>query len=492
MSVWKTIAESGQKFLESSTIHGLAYISISKSVFAKTIWFIFVVIGFLTAGYIIFRNFTSFLQAPIVTSLETLPISDLTFPEVTICPPAHSNTALNYDLEVTAATTLDNKTRDELLTFATNEIFKPYHDAVIEWNRWVTQAEDIRQMFRGTKTVSEVRYFRPKRESSYKLICISRVTGLKGATETPLFGKVYDKDHPFNEKEYFSKIEYFNYTIIVPSGVKNDSVLVVEIEYDTVKQGVDQRAKDEISIVYKGLQPSQKTYYRTGKGKEIIRYKIDQEAENVLLILYKRFIPINSRRRWKNKRETGFRLQWSVSTQINDENVKVETLFLKQNTLFISWINLFGHLKNLLGFSSDKIMETVQSFKNNDIINNQIKCETVTDDYIIEIMNEVKHRYISNDIPMEHSIIDSMKENDWVSAFDMFVIISKSCSPRDYFTFNWEITLNSFYDNLLRKASKWMIIHTSYNMYNLFNQNLETFVKLDLKRETAGRKYLTS
>ena len=40
-------------------------------------------------------------ESPITTNVETLPISEVVFPKVTICPPEGSNTALNYDTMMT-------------------------------------------------------------------------------------------------------------------------------------------------------------------------------------------------------------------------------------------------------------------------------------------------------------------------------------------------------------------------------------------------------
>ena len=85
-------------FLETSTIHGLAYISNVPSKTGKVIWLTIVVAGFCTSGYLINDSFKEWDETPVSTSISTHPIANLPLPIITICPPEQSNTALNVDL----------------------------------------------------------------------------------------------------------------------------------------------------------------------------------------------------------------------------------------------------------------------------------------------------------------------------------------------------------------------------------------------------------
>ena len=87
-----------QSFLENSTIHGLQYIASEKQGIAKLLWVLIVFTGFTVAGFLIFDSAKSWEESPISTSVETLPISQVQFPVVTVCPPLGSNTALNPDI----------------------------------------------------------------------------------------------------------------------------------------------------------------------------------------------------------------------------------------------------------------------------------------------------------------------------------------------------------------------------------------------------------
>ena len=91
------IMEGIKTFLESSTVHGLSYISTTRK-HARLFWILTVLAGFSTAGYLIQQSFQSWAQSPVSTTVETLPISEITFPKITVCPPRNTFTDLNYDL----------------------------------------------------------------------------------------------------------------------------------------------------------------------------------------------------------------------------------------------------------------------------------------------------------------------------------------------------------------------------------------------------------
>ena len=79
--------EALQEFLESSTIHGLIYISTSRNSLIRLIWIVVVISGFITAGLFINNAFLDWEKSPIETSIETFPISEVHFPKIVVCPP---------------------------------------------------------------------------------------------------------------------------------------------------------------------------------------------------------------------------------------------------------------------------------------------------------------------------------------------------------------------------------------------------------------------
>ena len=81
-----------------------------------------VVAGFTGAGVLIYQSCQDWKDNPVSTTIETLPITEITLPKVTVCPPKNTYTNLNYDLIMTKNISLDNETRNEFTFFAMNMI----------------------------------------------------------------------------------------------------------------------------------------------------------------------------------------------------------------------------------------------------------------------------------------------------------------------------------------------------------------------------------
>ena len=108
--MWADIAT----FLNSSTIHGLAYIPNSRRSLGL-FWSCVVITGFGVASYLIEKSYRGWQESPISTSVEVRPISGLTFPNVTVCPPRDTFTILNYILIEAQDRSLDYQTRKHLV-----------------------------------------------------------------------------------------------------------------------------------------------------------------------------------------------------------------------------------------------------------------------------------------------------------------------------------------------------------------------------------------
>ena len=89
------VMDSLKEFLESSTIHGLVYISSARNKTSKVLWLLVVLAGFSVAGYLITSSLQDWEKSPISTTITTHPIREAPFPRVAVCPPKGTNTALN-------------------------------------------------------------------------------------------------------------------------------------------------------------------------------------------------------------------------------------------------------------------------------------------------------------------------------------------------------------------------------------------------------------
>ena len=112
-----------QQFLESSTIHGLVYIS-TESRFTRLFWILVVITGFSIATYMISDAFEGWSEHSIKTTTETRDISEIRFPVVTVCPQNNTFTHLNYDLMNLDNMTMTDETKhkQQFLDIA-NQVF---------------------------------------------------------------------------------------------------------------------------------------------------------------------------------------------------------------------------------------------------------------------------------------------------------------------------------------------------------------------------------
>ena len=131
--------EGVRTFLESSTIHGLTYISTTRK-YARILWILIVLAGFIGASLLIKESFVSWSESPIQTTIESLPISKIRLPKVTVCPPKNTFTDLNYDLVITGNSTLTEDIRDEMFKYA----FQIIEEDSFTLNNWTKLDEKDR------------------------------------------------------------------------------------------------------------------------------------------------------------------------------------------------------------------------------------------------------------------------------------------------------------------------------------------------------------
>ena len=120
-------------YLESTTVHGFAYISTTQK-YVRLFWILTVITGFFGAGYLIKESFDGWEESPVKTTIETLPISEIKFPKVTVCPPKNTFTELNYDLMMTENMTLTDEMRDEMFRYALEVI----NEDILSGSNWTT------------------------------------------------------------------------------------------------------------------------------------------------------------------------------------------------------------------------------------------------------------------------------------------------------------------------------------------------------------------
>ena len=119
-----------REFFDVSTIHGLHHISSSRK-WAKIFWILIVIGGFSGAIMLIHTSFLIWEQSPITTTVETLPISQLTLPNITVCPPMNTSLNLNYDILQSINRSLDLETREKMLEYTIEVIQENFFQEVM-------------------------------------------------------------------------------------------------------------------------------------------------------------------------------------------------------------------------------------------------------------------------------------------------------------------------------------------------------------------------
>ena len=196
--------ETIKHFLESSTIHGLSYISETRKL-VRIFWILVVAGGFSGAAYLIHRSFKDWSDNPISTTIVSLPIKNITYPKVTVCPPKNTYTNLNYDLMMTENMTLDINTRNELRDFAVEMLWD------LSFNETMANLEKIKDKDRYLnwfKGFTEINL--PHYDTEHGLQYDIKTSATSGSLSTQVSMDYKDVD------------KYFNYTITFYPPLKNN------------------------------------------------------------------------------------------------------------------------------------------------------------------------------------------------------------------------------------------------------------------------------
>ncbi|XP_023327209.1 uncharacterized protein LOC111700511 [Eurytemora carolleeae] len=86
------------EYCDSSSIHGLSYLTPKRSALTRSVWFILILLGFGAAYYILSVFAKEWYGDPIVIESNTLLTDDVPLPAVILCPP-NTNTKFDAALE---------------------------------------------------------------------------------------------------------------------------------------------------------------------------------------------------------------------------------------------------------------------------------------------------------------------------------------------------------------------------------------------------------
>ena len=221
-----------RSFLESSTIHGLFYIASTKK-YVRLSWILVVIAGFIGAGVLIFQSFDSWEESPVKTTVETVPITDITLPKVTVCPPKNTYTDLNYDLMMTENMTLNDDTRDELTIHALTLLQDHLHAKVVRNIDLIRYDERYYNWYQGLTNIQPL----PYPYDGFEVYNEMTTRAISGTISTQYFGDKFDAEKVAPKIYYmFSVYSPVNVSYVSHSYDYADEVtLHFEIEKLTMK-----------------------------------------------------------------------------------------------------------------------------------------------------------------------------------------------------------------------------------------------------------------
>ena len=175
-------------FLETSTVHGLSYISTTKK-WVRLFWILIVIAGFAGAVFLIHESFDSWSESPIKTTIETLPISKMKFPKVTVCPPKNTFTDLNYDMMLVENLTLTKEMRDEMFKYAL-EVIEEDSFSMNNWTK-IQEKDRFYNWYHGFTKIEPPKYEYFPYESFDALGYDIFTSAISGEVTTQYFGEVF-------------------------------------------------------------------------------------------------------------------------------------------------------------------------------------------------------------------------------------------------------------------------------------------------------------
>ena len=161
------------------------------------------------------------------TTIETLPISEMRFPKVTVCPPKNSFTDLNYDI-ILADNLTKNVNAYDLYLYAKNLVKE--HTFLDKFNKF-KELNDYENWYHGyTYRLNS----RKPRETS-------------GSISTPYFGEKFNPS--LIEKEFIRQV----YIYAPKAALDNPNIkLKLRIEKNILR-GISRTSYDTLSITSDGL-----------------------------------------------------------------------------------------------------------------------------------------------------------------------------------------------------------------------------------------------
>ena len=268
--------EGVRTFLESSTIHGLTYISTTRK-YARLFWILVVITGFVGASLLIKESFDSWSKSPVKTTIKTLPISGIKLPKVAVCPPKNTYTDLNYDLMMTENITVTDKMRDEMFEYALEVISESVSQN--DWNK-LHEEDRFYNWYQGY-TLIKSPFYSLFPFSGLNIIIESTATS--GVVTTQYYGEQFRPELVERKLKYTVKVH-------PPKKYNSNVKMHFKVEKVSMK-GLARGSKDNVDVELLGsLDADQTTAYKNYTSRvwreiEVTRDVSSEDVETQMLKL---------------------------------------------------------------------------------------------------------------------------------------------------------------------------------------------------------------
>ena len=300
-----------KEFLDTSTIHGLSWIS-STTKYVRLVWTSVVIGGFSLAIILIQEAFYNWDQSPISTTVESLPISHLTFPNVTVCPPKNSFLNLNFDIEESKNIKLDDKTRDELYEYAMDVIQNEFFDELMSNLSKIEEKNRFHNWYKGYSAIKHPFFDMATNQLTYLVI----TNAPAGNISTKMFENRFDPNWVDGNLKVVVKINYPQSVFDLNESGENVSVTfnlkkntLTEFKDDdkmTWKIGSKEEALDSFALYFN----------KTFSTKGVVPYILDVIYTNRIELDRK----LSDMSDLEIQQMPGFRLTWSYDKQISEKS----------------------------------------------------------------------------------------------------------------------------------------------------------------------------
>ena len=282
----------------------------------------------------LYQSFEAWAESPVTTTIDTVPIAEIIFPKITVCPPKNSYTDLNYDLMMMENMTLNDEIRNELTHYAMELLQdQVYHNITTQ----LAQIQEERRYINWFYGYSKIQLpFRQKTETGI----IQNITKMETHAASGSVMIQY-----FNEKFDANKVDrdiHFLGSVFPPTIIIDDKNVTLHLEikkvllnelssgYDLLFLGSDLIHDDTESITKNYTPPISIGY----------PYSID--------LSFARQLEIEELLKIARSVMPGFKLSWYYTHLNSEEKIESEDYYMKREKLSKifsrNWILFFNSI----------------------------------------------------------------------------------------------------------------------------------------------------